>query len=245
LRRHRLRLRGSDERGPTESRPRSRRDVDRLLAQFRAAPSGVTPVIGFERTPRAITDALHRAAANATASTLLVARLERADGVCGELLAELRRGAEQSDGDASAIATTVRHYVSRTLDPAEVMRLIAILGGLVHDAEDAGEWWCRATDCRLGMQGVGSALRDATRALEAAIGALDAAPSVRETALEGVEARVTEGHRLARRARAEALTGDDPGQALSRMAALAATDRALRACTAGARSVERLAAGRQ
>jgi hypothetical protein len=158
---------------------RRRGEVERLIAQWTSSRAGA-PVIGLARTPHALTDSLRAASTQATSSTLVLARLEVSDGQCRTLLDELHERADDSERDSAAVASVARR-ASQALDPVDVMRLAAILQEIAHHADDAGEWWCRATACRAQMRGAGGALRDAMRALDSAILALDAARLVLAT----------------------------------------------------------------
>jgi hypothetical protein len=105
---------------------------------------------------------------------------------------------------------------------------------------DGAEWWCRSAGCEPEILGLAGALRDATRELADAVEIL---PDQRaaESAID-VHRRVSEGRRLARRARAAALERGELREVLGRMIAIASVERALAACGRAASALQRLSA---
>jgi hypothetical protein len=102
---------------------------------------------------------------------------------------------------------------------------------------DAGAWWCRSPGCDPATTGLTGTLRDATRALGHLLKAL---PTGDDHAIATVRHRTAEGRRLARRARAAAIERGDIRDALARINAIAAVERALAATARAARALQRL-----
>ncbi len=99
---------------------------------------------------------------------------------------------------------------------------------------DAGAWCCRSPGCDAATAGLTGTLRDATRALGHP---LTAFPPCDDHAIATVRHRAAEGRRLARRARAAAIEGGDVRDALARMDAIAAVERAPAATARAARGL--------
>lgn len=198
----------------------------RRLGEVARAPA---PVVGFERPARPLHDI---AAATATAAATL-ALLDAAPRSCGELLDELARNRER--------ASTRAHEVLRT-GPGQDVRLLGVVALALADvaghAHDAAGWWCRSAQCRPELPGLAGALRDATRGLDVAVTALPDARAMEH--VRAVHQRVSEGRRLARRARAAAIERGDVREVLGRMSAIAAIERALGSCGRAASALQRL-----
>jgi hypothetical protein len=209
--------------------------VDEPLRRLRNAAGRPAPAVGFERPPRRLLVALRAATAEAAAGAATLALLEAAPRTCDGLLAELverERSVDMGVRDVLAVR-------SSRIDPTLCAALTEALADIAHSVHDAGAWSCRSARCEPELQGCIAALRDATRDLSAALAVFPAADSA--VAAVGVHRRVSEGRRLARRARAVAIETRELREVLSRMAAIAAVERALRSAGRAASTVQRLA----
>jgi hypothetical protein len=204
------------------------------LSRLRRAARSPAPAVGFERLPRRLLVALRAAAAEAAAGAAALALLESAPRACDGVLAELAERERRADmaGREALAARSAR------IDPTSCAALAAALTEIATAVRDAGAWSCRSARCERDLQGATAALRDATRELSAALVAFPAPPGA-ETFL-GVHRRVSEGRRLARRARAIAIETGDPREVLSRMGAIAAVERALGSSGRAAGALQRL-----
>jgi hypothetical protein len=203
----------------------------RRLGDLARAPA---PVVGFERPPHALLEALYLAAGEAATATATLALLDAAPRSCQELLEELAGNHERASARA--------HEVLRSRGPGHDVRLLGVLALALADvagqAHEAAGWWCRSAQCRPELPGLACALRDAARALDVAMTAL---PEERAAdRARAVNQCVSEGRRLARRARAAALERGDVREVLRRMSAIAAVERALGSCRRAASAVERM-----
>ena|GEM_PF-6883944 len=205
----------------------------RRLRQTALRPA---PTIGFERPPAHLLASLRAAAAEAAAAAGALALLEGAPRSCSSLLNEL--------GDArTRVEMHVREVLglrSTGIDRRVLASATVALGDIADGAHDAAEWWCRSAGCEPDVVGLAGALRDATRSLADTVEML---PDRRAAgSAVDVHRRVSEGRRLARRARAAAIEHGEPREVLGRMAAIVAVERALAACGRAASALQRLAA---
>jgi hypothetical protein len=223
---------------------RRRLEVERTIRRWRLESHGGPPTLGLERTPELIRRSLVGVAAQTARSGAELAVLELGAGRCGTALDELDRVATDVRWGAAAAAVGAARSRRRALDPALVARLAATLADLATENRNTASWWCRSTGCKRDMHGVGGALRDAARALSDAVEALDGPAADREAAIADIERRTREGKRLVRRARTDAVLGDDVLGAIGRLRALASADRALRSCADGALILRQLVARR-
>lgn len=194
------------------------------------------PTIGFERPPAQLLASLRAAAAEAAAAAGALALLECAPRSCSSLLNEL--------GDArTRVEMHVREVLglrSTGIDRSVLASATVALGDIADGAYDAAEWWCRSAGCEPDVVGLAGALRDATRSLADTVEMLPDRRAA-ESAVD-VHRRVSEGRRLARRARAAAIEHGEPRAVLGRMTAIAAVERALAGCGRAACALQRLAA---
>jgi hypothetical protein len=209
--------------------------VGEPLRRVRHGSRRSAPVVGFERPPRDLLVALRAAAHEAAAGAATLALLEAGPRSCNPLLSELDDRAQRAQRAAGEVrdsdATDARLYVLAAAALSELARRI----------HDTGSWWCRTAGCAADLNGVAGALRDATRELA---GALDAYPDGdADVAVVAVHRRVSEGRRLARRARAAAIDGGELREVLGRLSAIAAAERALGSTGRAASGVRRLSAG--
>jgi hypothetical protein len=204
------------------------------VRRFRHAGHGPAPILGFERPPVRLLEELRAAAAEVAAAAGSLALLEAAPRSCGALLEDL--AAHQACVERHA--HDVRRLRAAGLDRRLPGLLTVALGDVAAEAHDAALWWCRNAACEPQAQGLAGALRDASRALAEAIEVL---PDQRAAELAvDVHRRVSEGRRLARRARAAAIDRGDLREVLGRMSAVAAVERGLDACGRAAAALQRL-----
>jgi hypothetical protein len=205
----------------------------RRLRQTALRPA---PVIGFERPPAQLLASLRAAAAEAAAAAGALALLEGAPRSCSSLMDEL--------GEArTRVETHVREVLrlrATGIDRGVLASVTVALADIANGTHDAAAWWCRSAGCEPDVVGLAGALRDATRDLADAVELL---PDQRaaESAVD-VHRRVSEGRRLARRARAAAIERGELREVLRRMTAIAAVERALAACGQAASALQRLSA---
>jgi hypothetical protein len=205
----------------------------RRLRQTALRPA---PVIGFERPPAQLLASLRAAAAEAAAAAGALALLEGAPRSCSSLLNEL--------GEArTRVETHVREVLrvrATGIDRDVLASLTVAVAQIADGAHDAAAWWCRSTGCDPDVVGLAGALRDATRELADAVEMLP--DQCAAEFVVDVHRRVSEGRRLARRARAAAIERGELREVLGRMTAIAAVERALAACDRAATSLQRLSA---
>jgi hypothetical protein len=205
----------------------------RRLRQTALRPA---PIVGFEGPPAQLLASLRAAAAEAAAAAGTLALLDGAPRSCSALLNEL--------GEARArVETHIREVLRRRasgIDRSLLASVTVPLADIADGAHDAAAWCCRSAGCEPDVVGLAGALRDAARDLADAVEML---PDQRaaESAVD-VHRRVSEGRRLARRARAAAIERGELREVLGRMTAIAAVERALAACGRAASALQRLSA---
>jgi hypothetical protein len=204
------------------------------LQRLRHVARRPAPVTGgLVRPPRRPVTALRAAAAEAAAGAATLALLDAGPRCCDTLLTEL---AEHERRTAEAAADVGRTR-SRGSDLDGYLALASALEDVAQGVHDAGGWWCRSPGCDPATVGLTGTLRDATRALGHL---LTAFPTGDDHAIATVRRRAAEGRCLARRARAAAIEGGDVRDALARMNAIAAVERALAATARAARALQQI-----
>jgi hypothetical protein len=208
--------------------------LDRRLRQLATAAQRPPPVVGLERPRPDQLEPLRATATEALAATTALALLDAARRECAPLLAEL----SDHGGRADLHAHEALRPTPNGLDPQALGALAMALADAASAANNAAAAWCRSGHCEPGVPGLTGALRDAIRALARAV---EAFPNERVAVhVAGVEQHVSEGRRLARRARAAAIDHGDLAEAVGRMTAIAAVERALSAGDRAASALRRL-----
>jgi hypothetical protein len=204
----------------------------RRLRQTALRPA---PIVGFACPPAQLLASLRAAAGEAAAAAGTLALLDGAPRSCSALLHELGEARTRVEGHGQRILGLRSTGLNRGL----LASLTAALVDVADGAHDAAAWWCRSAGCEPDLVGLAGALRDATRDLADAVEML---PDQRaaESAVD-VHRRVSEGRRLARRARAAAIERGELREVLARMTAIAAVERALAACGRAASALQRVA----
>ena len=203
------------------------------LQRLRHVARRPAPVTGLARPPRRPLAALRAAAEEAAAGAATLALLDAGPRCCDTLLAELPEHARRTAETAADVSRTR----SRGSDLDGYLALAWALDDVAQGVHDAGTWWCRSPGCDPATAGLTGTLRDATRALGHL---LTAFPTGDDHAIATVRHRAAEGRRLARRARAAAIEGGDVRDALARMNAIAAVERALAATARAARALQQI-----
>jgi hypothetical protein len=212
----------------------NRRGLAEPLRHLGQVARGPAPIIGFERPPDQLVEELRAAAADVAAAAGSLALLESAPRSCTALLEELAARQVRAERRARDVLRARRAGLDRRLSSSLTLALADIAAGTY----EAAHWWCRSAGCEPAAGNLAAVLRDATRALDRAIEVLPD-PGAAERAGD-VHRRVSEGRRLARRARAAAIDRGELREVLVRRSAVAAVESALESCGRAARTLQQL-----